>query len=300
MNIIHNVNFAFFGSSNFSVSTLDVFFDLGLIPKFIVTTSDKPQGRKMILTSNVVKKWAIDHNIPVYDPEKLDTGFIEKLINLQNSNSRCDVYVVASYGKIIPENIIDIPNRKTLNIHPSLLPKYRGPSPLPSQILDDEKNTGVTIMHLDNEMDHGPIVAQKNIIIPNWPIYEEFEKQMAIAGAKLLAEILEGWINGKITETAQNHSKATYTKKIVKSDGLLDFNSDAYANFRRIQAYHEWPQAYFFIKHNNRDIRVKITEAKFLNGKLEIQKVIPEGGKEMLYEDFRRGYLRDSTVGTEL
>ena len=223
--------------------------------------------------------------------------------------------VLLGYFLIIPNEIIELPKFKTLNIHPSLLPQYRGASPLPTAMLDDTKKTGVSIMQLDAEMDHGPIIAQKIIEILNWPTYEEFEEMMAIVGAHLLAETLPRWIDGKIVPTPQDHSKATYTKKITKEDGLIEFTVDelnnlhkldskkAYEIFRKIQAFHEWPQVYFFIEKTgpnedpNKKIRVKITQASFKKlddneGLLFIEKVIPEGKKEMSYDDFLRGYLQ--------
>ncbi len=285
------IKFAFFGSSNFSVFVLDELKINGFIPNYIVTTPDKKQGRKMTLTANVVKKWAENNNIEVFSPIKLDTVFIESIHDLQNTDIKCDVFVVASYGKIIPEALINIPPRKTLNIHPSLLPKYRGPSPLPSVIIANDKNTGVTIMQMDKEMDHGAIVAKKSITIDNWPTYEIFENKMAVEGARLLIEILPKWVKNEIPVSEQNHEEATFTKKIVKEDGLLDMTDDQYVNFRKIQAYHEWPQAFYFIDHANKVTRVKITSALFEDGKLIIKKVIPEGAREMDYEDFKRGYL---------
>ncbi|MDQ2933359.1 MAG: methionyl-tRNA formyltransferase, partial [bacterium] len=139
MNQPQHIRFAFFGSSRFSILVLNDFERAGYIPVCVVTTPDKPQGRKLVITPNVVKTWAVERNIAVYDPAKLDEEFIEKL-----KKEVCDVFIVASYGKIIPALIIDLPRRKTLNIHPSLLPKYRGASPLQSAILDDAKATGVT------------------------------------------------------------------------------------------------------------------------------------------------------------
>jgi len=296
------IKFAFFGSSRLSVIVLDELEKAGLIPTCIVTTPDKPKGRKLTVTPNVVKEWAMKKKIRIYDPAKLDSAFIEML-----RNEACDVFIVASYGKIIPKAIINLPPHKTLNIHPSLLPQYRGPSPLPSAMLDDAKRTGVTIIRLDEQMDHGPIVAQEEVVIDEWPTYKDFEDMMARKGAQLLARVLPDWVAGKIKEVEQDHSKATYTKKITKEDGLLDHEAlydamdsgNAYAAFRKIQAFHEWPQAYFFIKHDGKKIRVKVTKASFkkdpLNktGKLIIEKVIPEGKKEMSYEDFARGYLKN-------
>jgi methionyl-tRNA formyltransferase len=278
---------------------LDELEKAAFIPVCIVTTPDKPKGRKLAVTPNVVKEWAMRNSpssisgqkIKVYDPAKLDSVFIEML-----KKEACEVFIVASYGKIIPKSIIEMPKYKTLNIHPSLLPKYRGPSPLPSAMLDDAKRTGVTIMRLDEEMDHGPIVAQEEITVDEWPVYEDFEEMMARKGAQLLAHVLPDWVAGKITEKEQDHSQATYTKKIVKEDGSIDLAALDYAAFRKIQAFHEWPQAYFFIRKDGKKIRVKVTKALFNNNRLVLERVLPEGKKEMPYEDFVMGYLKNKQI----
>jgi methionyl-tRNA formyltransferase len=285
MNHKSKPQFTFFGSSQFSIYVLDELAKLGFIPSTIVTTPDKPQGRKLVMTPNVVKTWAINNGVKVHDPAGVDATFIETL-----KSNPTDVFIVASYGKILPKELIEIPPHKTLNIHPSLLPQYRGASPLQAAILNDTKNTGVTIMRIDEEMDHGPIVAQKEITMNEWPAYEAFEEMMAREGAQLLANILPDWVTGKIEEKEQNHSAATYTKKSKKEDGLIDLTTDPYLNFRKIQAYHDWPQAYFMIPKEGKDMRVKITAASFAEGKLRIEKVIPEGKKEMSYADFENGF----------
>ena len=288
------IPFTYFGSSRLSVIVLDELLKLNFKPSLIVTTPDKPQGRKLEVKPNIVKVWATEHGIPVIDDLK----------NIPKDGN--DLFIVASYGKIIPMEIIELPKHKTLNIHPSLLPQYRGASPLPTAILEDTKKTGVTIMQLDHEMDHGPIVVQKEINLTDhfkdWPTYEVFEEMMAKEGAKLLAEIMPDWVAGKIILKEQDHSKATYTKKTKKEDGLVDLNSqDPYLTFRKIQAYHEWPVAYFFVEREGKQIRVKITEAEFSKtadnlsgntGSLIIKKVIPEGKKEMTFESFTQGYLK--------
>lgn len=279
-----DISFAFFGSSRFSVFVLDELEKAGLKPAYIVTTPDKPRGRKLTITPNEVKTWGVSRNIPVIDALKDVTAHASK--------TPCDVFVVASYGRIIPGEIIDLPPHKTLNIHPSLLPRYRGASPLPTAMLEDTKDTGVTIMQIDEEMDHGPIVAQKAIHIDEWPTYEAFEEFMAREGAKLLAETLPGWVAGTVAAKAQDHAAATYTKKITKEDALIYLAGEPYQTFRAIQAYHEWPQAYFIMEHNGREMRVKVTEASYNNGHLTIEKVIPEGGKEMSYKDFFSGYMK--------
>jgi methionyl-tRNA formyltransferase len=284
---MNNTRFAFFGSSSFSVIILDELKKAGFIPAIIITTPDKPKGRKLILTPTPVKIWAKENNIVVFDPQKLNAEFTETL-----RSQNCELFIVASYGKIIPKAIVEMPKYKTLNVHPSLLPRYRGASPLQSVILADDKKTGVTIMVTDADMDHGPIVATKKINIDEWPDYQTFEDNMAHEGGALLASILSDWIEGKIIPTEQNHNDATFTKKVSKEDGLVNLDDSPRENFLKIQAYNVWPQAYFFLKKNDKDIRIKITKASYdsTNNKLIIEKVIPEGGKEMSYEDFKRGY----------
>ena len=310
MNNQKQTRFTFFGSSGFSLIELET---LGLVPTYVVTTSDKPQGRKMIITPTPVKSWAVSRKIPVYDPEKLDSSIVEKL----RANKDVDMYLVASYGKMIPQEILDIPKHKVLNIHPSLLPRFRGASPLQSAILEDVKDTGVSIMVIDADMDHGPIVAQEKIHIDVWPHYGAFKELMAKAGAQLFAKVLPEWITGNMKASEQDHGLATFTKKIKKEDGLIDLSvidstrseelgavdqNAQYLAFRKIQALHEWPHAYFFIEHSGKKIRVKITKASWDTSSdttsidkknkphLIIEKVIPEGSREMSYEDFFRGY----------
>jgi len=215
-----------------------------------------------------------------------------------------ELFVVASYGKILPRALVFAPKHKTLNVHPSLLPKYRGAAPLPQSILDDAKNTGVTIMRLDEQMDHGPIITQKNTTITEWPTYEVFEEQMAREGGRVLASIMPDWVAGKIPEQEQDHTAATYTRKMTKEDALLDLSDDAsfkgqlgYDNFRKIQAYHEWPTAYFMgYTKKGQQIRVKITGASFegtpKNGTLVISEVVPEGSRRMSWKDYQQGYSR--------
>ncbi len=283
--MIDSLKIGFFGSSKVSIYVLDELKKAGLIPALIITTPDRPQGRGMKMAPNVVKTWAAENNVRALDPEKLDDDFASML-----EKEACDLFIVASYGKIMPAGIVNMPKHKTLNVHPSLLPRYRGAAPLPTTILDDTKDTGVTIMRMDEKMDHGPIVAKKEITIAEWPTYEVFEEMMAREGGKVLADCIPAWIRSTLKEIEQNHSLATFTKKIKKEDGLLDLAADPYMNFRKIQAYHEWPQAYFFAEKGDKKARVKVTAASFRDDKLHIEKVIPEGGREMGFSDFLKGY----------
>ncbi|MDD5318421.1 MAG: methionyl-tRNA formyltransferase [Candidatus Pacebacteria bacterium] len=271
---------AFFGTSQFSVDVLNTLKERDIVPDVIVTQPDKPRGRKMILTPPPVKEWA--KKIKIFQPEKLDSTFVESL-----QAEKCDIFILASYGKIIPKNILDLPTHGTLNIHPSLLPHYRGAAPLQEAILHDDKKTGVTIMLMDELMDHGPILAQKEIPVLPWPpTVNTLSTILAQAGAKLLADILPDWLAGTLTPQPQDHTQATFTRKISKADGLLKISDDPYKNFLKIQAYEGWPATYFFATstHTNKPVRIGIKKATFADGKLILQRIVPEGGKEI---DFR-------------
>lgn len=280
------IKIAFFGSSKFSVYCLEELKSLKILPELIITTPDMPTGRGLKLTPTPVKIWAVENDIECLSPNKLDAEFIKELDTYDFNLS-----LVASYGKIIPKSVIDLPKFKTLNIHPSLLPKYRGPSPLQEQILNDEKNIGVTIMLMDEKVDHGPIIKQQKLTVANWPVkHDELKMMLSTVSTDLFVEILNDWTAGKIKPAEQNHNEATFTKKVKKEDGLIDIiNNDPYKNFLKIQAYSTWPQAYFFVEKGEKKIRVIIKDAKYSEGKLEIIKVLPEGKKEMPYKDFLNG-----------
>ncbi len=279
-----HVKIAFFGTSRFAVIVFDQLLQNGFVPALLVTQPDRPQGRKLQLAPSPAKTWAHEHNVPVLQPEQLDNAFVQTI-----QNSGYQLGIVASYGTIIPKNTLSIFPHGILNVHPSLLPKYRGTSPLQSTILADDKNTGVTIIVLDEKMDHGPIVALEKIPIQNWPPNVlALEDTLAQAGGSLLAQIIEPWQKGEIVPKEQDDSQATYTKKISKSDGELDLVGDPYKNYLKIRAFDPWPGTFFFIERNNKKTRIKITKASYDNGELRIERIIPEGGREISYQDFHR------------
>jgi len=274
--------FVFFGTPEFAVVVLDKLKDSGFLPSLVVTSPDRPAGRKLIITPPPVKVWAKVNNIPVVQPEKLDNNFIEIL-----KNENFDLGIVAAYGKIIPQNVIDSPKYGILNIHPSLLPKYRGPSPVESQIWQNEKNTGVTIIKLDALMDHGPIVLQRSFPMPTpLPNREELHKLLWNMGGEMISEVIPKWINGEINPIEQDHTEATFTKKLIKDYGLLKFEDSGEMSFRRFQAMYGSLGTYFFTEKNGKKIRVIIKDASFEDGKFVIKKVLPEGKKEISYKDF--------------
>jgi len=293
-------SFAFFGTDTFSTVVLERLFEKGFIPTLVVTAPDRPAGRGQQMQSPAAKIWADTKNtagqkISILQPEKLDADFISQLENFAGG---FDFFIVASYGKIIPESVLKLPKKGTLNVHPSLLPMYRGASPIETAILEDNKETGVTIMLMDKDMDHGPILEQEFVDITEWPKKLDLEKQFAEIGGELLSQIIPAWLAGEIMEQEQDHSFATFTKKIKKEDGLIeitDLNIDfpkleKRSVFLKVKALNPWPGVYFFINHLDKQTRIKITDANFIDGKTVITKVIPEGKKEMTFTDFKKGF----------
>ncbi len=275
--------FAFFGTPKFSVHVLDALERQGMLPALVITAPDRPQGRGLVLTPSPVKQWAMERGIDVLTPEKLkDEDFLAEL-----QNTEWDVFLVAAYAKLIPKNILEMPRRGSLNVHPSLLPKFRGPSPAASAILADERTTGVTIMQMSEKMDAGPIVAQARIELEEeaWPPKgSEFETLLATEGGNLLAETLPHWISGQIDAEPQDESQATFTRKFTDADSLIDLNGNPREQLLKIRTFDKNPRAHF-IRDGK---RVIITEADIKDGALEILRVIPEGKKEMPYVDFVR------------
>lgn len=279
----------FWGTSEFSVITFDVLLSLGVRPLFLVTTPDKPQGRHLKLTPSPAKQWAEKNNITVLQPDKLKTPPFADILASHAPKQGYDVFIVSSYGKIIPPNILNLPKRGVLNIHPSLLPKYRGPSPVQSAILADDANTGVTIMCMDEEMDHGPIVAQKKIPVHPWPqSTRALKKLLGTEGATMLSSLLPAWIKGTIQPTAQNHSEATYTKKFEKADGEITMEDTPYQRYLKFQAFYDSIGIYYFDTVQGKRVRIKITDATYESDTFVIKKVIPEGKKEMSYDTYMR------------
>jgi len=290
--ILHSLNFIFFGTDEFSVIVLEELKKAGFIPRLIVTAPDRPKGRGLKLTPPPVKIWAQKNNIQFLQPEKLDASVASQL-----SNVNCQLFVVASYGKIIPKEILDISEHGALNVHPSLLPLYRGASPIQSQILDEAVNVGVTIMFMDEKMDHGPILAQQELGFKISDLgFKKVRDELAKLGGQLLAKTIPKWINGEIKPREQDHTKTTYTKKITKEDGLINLDDDPELNYRKFLAYSDWPSVYFL--RSDLDAvkgptlkRIKITDAELRSGleprpdlEFVIKKIIPEGKKEMPYK----------------
>lgn len=285
--------FVFFGTPQIAVTVLEELKALGLLPSLIVTNPDTPQGRKMVLTPPPTKQWAEQESIPVLQPDSLKhTSLAETLEAIA-----ADVFVVVAYGKIIPKTILDIPSHGVVNMHPSLLPKLRGASPIRSAILHDmQHEIGVTIMLLDTKMDHGPILSQKKMPIEDnhWPMRgEKLDSALAHLGGALLANTIPRFMDGEITPIEQDHGLATFCDRIEKKDGELEIDpynlptgSEAYQTLLKIRAYDGWPGTYFFYEKNGRKMRIKIVDACISDDTLQITRIIPEGKKEMHFTEY--------------
>lgn len=251
------MKYIFWGTPELSVIVLTQLKAAGLIPAAVVTQADKPSGRGQKLTPSPVRVWAEAEGITVLAPLKANNpDFLEKLRSFE-----ADTFVVAAYGKMLRPELLAIPKKQTINLHPSLLPLYRGPSPVQGPLLDGAEETGVSIMLIDEEMDHGAILAQETIPISPEDDSITLTQKVASQGGALLAQTLPDYIAGKTTETEQDHAKATFTHLLKKSDGQLDWTEDAETIVNKIRAYQLWPTAWTLIKVKDEELRVKILKA---------------------------------------
>ncbi len=254
------MNILFFGTSKFAVPALEALVVAGFTPATVITLPDRPCGRGLKNTPSPVALCAKKLGLPLFQPEKLSyEESIEKL-----KSFRAGIGVVAAYGKLIPERIIQLFPKGILNIHPSLLPKFRGPSPIQYAILESEKNkekTGVTIMLVDKELDHGPIIAQEEENISPNDTAKTLGARLADRGARLIVKTLPQWLSDSIAPQEQNHTATTFTKLILKEDGHIRWNESAEIIERKIRAYADWPGAFGFVKNANKTIRIKIIHA---------------------------------------
>lgn len=277
-------SFVFFGTPEFATDVLDELKLRGFIPSLIVTAPDKPQGRKLLLTPPPTKIWAGKNNIPYIQPETLSS------VPDALAKTTFDLFIVAAYGKIIPKSILALPRHGALNVHPSLLPAFRGASPIQSAILSADK-TGTTIMLMDEELDHGPVIAQEILEEPLPIRHAALEEKLARLGGRLLVKIIPRHADETIKPREQAHSAATYTKKIKKEDGLFDLKEvkeNPKTLFRKFCAYEGWPTLYFFIKKDDKSLRIIVKEATLENGAFIIKKVLPEGKTLMSWDEFQR------------
>ncbi len=282
--ISNETKYVFFGTGDIARFVLEELISAKKYPALVVTAPDSQKGRGMAISPSPVGILAENLALPTLKPERLDDATVSSL-----QQSAWDLFVVADYGALLRKNVLDIPRRGTLNMHPSLLPRLRGPSPIRSAILTDERQTGVTIMVLDEEMDHGPIIAQRRVPVEPWPPRASvLEEVLAREGGKLLSEMIPLWIREEVEAQPQNHDVATYCRKFEKRDGAIRFLDDPWENLLKIKAYEGWPTAYAFFERNGKQIRVQLLEAHIANDVLVLDTVRPEGKNTMSYSEFVR------------
>lgn len=206
----------------------------------VITRPDKPSGRNREIVYSPVKQVALAHGLPVWQP-----GSLKKAENQEALAAyRADLFIVAAFGQILPQAVLDLPRYGTLNIHASLLPKYRGSSPISEAILQGEQETGITIMLLDAGIDTGPILFSRTIPLRENETTASLTQRLAELGASTLLEALPLWIGGRLVPQPQNHALATHTRMLTKEDGRIDWSRPAEILARAVRAYIPWPNAY--------------------------------------------------------
>ncbi len=306
----------FCGTPQFAVPTLEKLAAAGFAVPLVVTQPDRPRGRGMELTPPPVKQSALRLNLPVIQPEKIkqDAGFQSLLESL-----RPDAIIVVGYGRIIPQWMLDLPPLGNINLHASLLPKYRGAAPIQWAIANGDSVTGVTTMRIDAGLDTGDILLQQEIPIDSTDTAEILAPRLAVTGAALTVETLKRLQSGAIDPQPQDHSRATLAPILKKEDGRVDFSRRAQDTLNRLRGFQPWPGAFTTFRGKNLNIwQAAATEKGIPPGQLliegdslvvgcadgtalELLQLQPEGKKRLPARDFIHGYRPQSgeKLGTE-
>jgi methionyl-tRNA formyltransferase len=290
------VKIVFIGTSSFACPALNALSkDKAFELLGVITQPDKEKGRNLELEPPPVKTLAQRLNLEIFQPEKIkDQPAIEKV-----KKWNPDIIIVAAYGQILPDAIINIPKFGCLNIHASLLPKYRGAAPIQWAILNGETSTGVTIMKIAPELDAGDIIAQAEIPILSSDNSQTLHDRLANLGAKLIVETIPLYINGSIKPEPQDHSKAIYARKLTKEDGIIDWSLSATALWNKVRAFNPWPGAFTFIPTNEKPVMLKIWEATPEEGSFNPPGTIIKADKEAFMVSCGSGLLNLTTVQLE-
>jgi len=299
----------FMGTPEFAVPSLKALKEAGF--ELVITQPDKPAGRGKKLTPPPVKVEAERLGIKVYQPERIkDNEELRRILE----EIKPELIVVAAYGKLLPEWLLNIPKKGAINVHASLLPKYRGASPIQAALLNGEEETGITIMKVSPELDAGDILSQESLKIDREDNAQTLHDKLSALGAKLLVETIPKYLRGEIEPKPQEHEKATYAPQIRKEMGKIDWQLPAERIFNMVRAFYPWPTAYTTFRGKLLKITkaepiqesadgsfgeiVKVERDGFLvktgDGLLKVKRVKPQGKREMEAEDFIRGYRPQS------
>ena len=300
------VRIVFMGTPQFAVTILESLLQSAYEVLAVYTQPDKPAGRGRPVVLPPVKRLALERQIPVIQPETFKSSeVVEKLASFQP-----ELIIVAAFGAILPPEVLSLPKFACLNVHPSLLPRHRGPSPVANTLLGGDELAGVTIMLMDAGLDTGPILTQEKVGISFVDSTGSLSSKLAEAGARLLLETLPKWLGGELRQQAQDETQATYSKLITSKDTEIDWHLSALELWRRVRAYNPWPSCYSWCQGERLKIHRAIPLGDVAKG--EIGKVIAlaeppgvgvvtgqgilglcqvqlEGRREMVVEDFVRG-----------
>ena len=301
------MNVVFCGTPRFAVPTLTTLVNSGFTVSLVVTQPDKPRGRGLEVLFSPVKQAALQFGLPVVQPEKIKNN---EQFRSQLSSLAPDAVIVVGYGRIIPQWMIDLPLLGNLNVHASLLPKYRGAAPIQWAIASGESVTGVTTMRIDAGLDTGDVLLQKEIPILADDTAETLAPRLANVGATLMIETLHGLQAGTLTGRSQDHSKATLAPVLKKEDGLIDFQRTAVEIWNRLRGFQPWPGAYARFRGKQLQIHAAkplpslstLTPGELVaendsfivgcgnKSALEVTELQLEGKKRMSARDFLHGY----------
>ncbi|MBQ9438874.1 MAG: methionyl-tRNA formyltransferase [Lachnospiraceae bacterium] len=247
----------FMGTPDFAVGSLEAVFDAGYPIEAVVTQPDRPKGRRGEAVASPVKEFAASKGIPVFQPEKIRTPEAIGML----ADYQPDVIIVAAFGQILPKEVLELPPLGCINIHASLLPKYRGASPIQGAILNGDRETGITIMQMDEGLDTGAILLQKGIPIEAGETSGTLFEKLALFSKSLILEALAGLEKGSLKPIPQEEGLATKTKIIKKSDGRIDWRKGAAELERMIRAYDPWPGAFTMFRQKQMKIyRAEVVE----------------------------------------
>jgi len=283
------MNIVFFGSSKYSCVAAKILNQkLGI--SLVITNPDKPSGRKRKLAPSPVKEFALQNKIPVLTFDILD----EKAIN-EITKINIDFLVVADFGKILPDQFLASPKYAALNIHHSLLPKYRGPSPAPAAILAGEKKSGVTVIKMTKDVDAGSILAQEEYKLKEKETTDSLLIKLNTLGAKLLIDVIKNYLEGTIKPQKQNEKEATNTHRFKKEDGRIDLENppDPQTFNRMIRAFYPWPGTWCQLTVHGRQFTVKFLPVRGKKPGIKDQRpflVQPESKRPMTIREFLNGY----------
>jgi len=241
------------GTPEFAIPSLDMLLKEGYDVAAVVTQPDKPKGRGNKMSPPPVKEYAMEHGIEVLQPEKVKTEeFVEKIKAINP-----DLLVTAAYGKILPKSVLDIPKHGCINVHGSLLPKYRGAAPIQWSIINGEKVTGITTMYTDVGMDTGDMLVKAEIEITEDMTAGELHDKLSVLGAEVLKETLKRLENGTLERIPQNDEEATYAPMMTKETGCIDWSKSSREIHNLVRGTNPWPGAYTF--YNDKKMKIWMT-----------------------------------------